>query len=232
MDTTITDHGPLARNAWTGAAFLLGVLWLMLFFPAWSLGFWQAWIYWAIFSISVILVTRYFLGTDPELIRKRLPAGPGAERERSQKIIQAIMTLAFILLMLLPGIDHRSGWSAVPVWAVIAGDFIVMIGFLIVFLTFRENSFTSAIIEVGEGQNVVSTGPYAIVRHPMYAGASLLILATPFALGSYWDLLPAFLMIAGVALRLLEEERFLTLNLPGYREYCDKTRFRLIPFIW
>jgi protein-S-isoprenylcysteine O-methyltransferase Ste14 len=226
------EQNLLARKAWAGAVFLLIALWIMLFLPAWSLGFWQAWIYWALFSVSVILITRYFLRTDPELIKSRLPAGPGAERERSQKIIQTCMTVSFILLMLLPGIDHRSGWSEVPVYAVIAADIIAGIGFSVVFLTFRENRFTSAIIEVGRDQTVVSTGPYAIVRHPMYAGASLLILATPFALGSFLALIPALLIIAGVIVRLIEEEKFLAVHLPGYREYCRKTRFRLVPFVW
>jgi len=222
----------LARKAWAGAGFLILVLWLMLFLSAGSPGFWQAWCYWAVFSACVILITRYFLKADPELIKNRLPAGPGAERERSQKIIQIFMTIAFILLLILPGFDHRYGWSDVPVPLVIAGDLLVAIGFLVVFLTFRENRFTSAIIEVGEGQAVVSTGPYAVIRHPMYAGASLLILASPFALGSFPDLLPALLIIVGIVVRLLDEERFLSTGLPGYREYCTRTRFRLVPFIW
>jgi protein-S-isoprenylcysteine O-methyltransferase Ste14 len=226
------DPDPLARKAWTSAGFLILIMWLMLFLPAWSPGFWQAWCYWAVFSASVILITRYFLKANPELIKSRLPAGPGAERERRQKIIQLFMTLAFILLLILPGLDHRYGWSDVPVPVVIAGDLLVAIGFLVVFLTFRENRFTSAIIEVGEGQTVVTTGPYAVIRHPMYAGVSLLILATPFALGSIPDLVPALLIIAGIVARLLDEERFLSAGLPGYREFCTRTRFRLVPFIW
>jgi len=226
------NHDHLVRDAWAGAGFLILVLWLMIFLPAGSSGFWQAWCYWGVFSASVILITRYFLKADPELIKSRLPAGPGAERELNQKIIQLFMTVAFILLMVLPGLDHRYGWSHVPVPAVIAGDLLVAIGFFVVFLTFRVNRFTSDIIEVGEGQTVVSTGPYAVVRHPMYAGASLLILATPFALGSFWDLIPALLMLAGIAARLLDEERFLSAALPGYQEYCTRTRFRLFPFLW
>jgi protein-S-isoprenylcysteine O-methyltransferase Ste14 len=226
------DPDPLARKAWTGAGFLIIVMWLMLFLPAGSPGFWQAWCYWAVFSASVILITRYFLKADPELIKSRLPAGPGAERERSQKIIQLFMTIVFILLLILPGLDHRYGWSDVPVPVVIAGDLLVAIGFLVVFLTFRENQFTSAIIEVGEDQTVVTTGPYAVIRHPMYAGASLLILATPFALGSFPDLVPALLIIVGIVARLLDEERFLSAGLSGYREFCIRTRFRLVPFIW
>jgi protein-S-isoprenylcysteine O-methyltransferase Ste14 len=224
------DH--LARNTWAGAGFLIIVLWLMLFLPVGSFDFWQAWCYWVVFSASVILITRYFLKADPELIKSRLQAGPGAERERSQKFIQLFMTVAFILLMILPGLDQRFGWSYMPVPAIITGDLLVAIGFFVVFLTFRENRFTSAIIEIGKDQTVVSTGPYAVVRHPMYAGASLLILATPFALGSFWDLIPALIMIAGVTARLLDEERFLSAALPGYREYYTKTRFRLVPFIW
>jgi protein-S-isoprenylcysteine O-methyltransferase Ste14 len=105
-------------------------------------------------------------------------------------------------------------------------------GFYIVFITFRENRFSSAIIEIGKGQTVISTGPYAVVRHPMYAGASLLLIATPLALGSLWALIPAVLAIAGIIGRLLEEEKFLSQNLSGYREYCRKTTRRLVPWVW
>ena len=226
------DNNLLRRRTRDSVAGFLIALWLLLFLPAFSLGYWEAWVYWILFSVSVIAIMLYFLKTDPEFIESRLAAGPVAEQERSQKIIQAFTAIAFILLSVIPGLDHRFGWSMIPVAGIAAGDLLAIAGFAIVFLAFRENRFSSAVIKVGEGQAVISTGPYAVVRHPMYAGASLILIATPFALGSLWGLVPALLAVAGMALRLLEEEKFLALNLPGYREYCRKTRYRLVPFIW
>jgi protein-S-isoprenylcysteine O-methyltransferase Ste14 len=227
MDTTT-----LRREAWAGAAFFAVVLWIIIFASAWSLAYWQGWAYWAIFTLSVILITAHFLRADPDLISSRLKVGPVAEQEKSQKMIQALMSVLFIGLYIVAGLDYRFGWSQLPAYGAVAGDLLLVIGLWIVFLTFRENTFTSAIIEVGAGQTVVSTGPYAYVRHPMYAGASLLLLGTPFALGSLIALVPACLMVAGIAWRLTEEEKFLAANLPGYPEYCRKTRYRLIPYIW
>ena len=224
--------GSLVKQALKGMAFLIIALWLLLFIPAWSLDFTEAWAYWITFSVLVVVVTAWFLRTDPRLIESRIKSGPAAEKEKSQKIIQGITGTAFVLLMIIPGLDHRFGWSHLPFSVAIAGDLLLALGFLIVFLTFRENSYTSAIIEVREGQAVISTGPYAVVRHPMYVGGDLIVLATPFALGSLPALLPAIVIVAGIAWRILEEEKYLAENLPGYTEYRLKTRFRLIPFIW
>ncbi len=226
------DEKHIRNKAITGMTGFLMVLWLLLFLPAFSLGFWEAWIYWILFSLSVILITLHFLKVDPKLMESRLDAGPGAEGERSQKIIQGFTALMFFFLLVIPGFDNRFGWSDIPVYAVAIGDLITVIGFAIVFMTFRENTYTSATIEVSKDQPVISTGVYALIRHPMYAGASLLLIATPFALGSFWALFPAVAVIAGIILRLREEEKFLAEHLPGYREYCLKIRFRLIPFIW
>ena len=222
----------LTQRAVKGMAFLIVALWLLLFIPAWSLDFPAAWLYWATFSVLVIAVTVWFLRTDPRLIESRIKSGPSAEKEKSQKIIQAITGTAFILLMIIPGLDHHFGWSHLPFSVAIAGDLLLATGFFIVFLTFRENSYTSAIIEVKEGQTVISTGPYAVVRHPMYVGGDLIVLATPFALGSLPAFLPAIVIVAGIAWRILEEEKYLAENLPGYREYRLKIRYRLVPFVW
>lgn len=140
--------------------------------------------------------------------------------------------MLFVILLVVPGFDHRFCWSDVPSFLVILGDIFVALGFLIVFLVFKENSFTSAIIEVNRGQRVISTGPYRIVRHPMYAGALIMCLFTPIALGSYWGLLSVPPMFFVVGWRLLQEEQFLTRRLPGYDEYRTKIRFRLIPLVW
>jgi protein-S-isoprenylcysteine O-methyltransferase Ste14 len=226
------DETYLRRRAWTGAVSLLIALWLILFLPAWSLGYWQAWIYWLLVSAYLILITQYFVKTRPELLGRRPGAGPAAGEGPGQTIIQAVRSISFILLLIVPGFDHRLGWSAVPLPGVIAGDLLAVAGLVIVFITFRESRYTQTAIRVEKDQAVVSTGPYAVVRHPMYAGICLLLIATPFALGSVWALLPALPAVAAIILRLLGEEKYLTNHLPGYPEYCRKTRYRLIPRIW
>jgi protein-S-isoprenylcysteine O-methyltransferase Ste14 len=222
----------LSRKALGGFVRFHVILALLLFLPAWSLRFREAWIYWVLFSASVLLITLYFLKHDPRLVERRLEVGPGAERRRSQVIIQAIASVMLLALFIIPGLDHRLGWSAVPMPVVLAADALVAAGFLIIFFVFRENSYTSGVVAVEEGQRVVATGPYRLVRHPMYAGASLLFLATPFALGSPWALLAAVPLCGVMVVRLLDEERFLRANLPGYDSYCRAVRHRLLPLVW
>jgi len=200
--------------------------------PAWSLSFWQGWVYCLIFAGSQLGITLYFLRRDPALIERRMRGGARAEKEPTQKTILVWMTILAIVMLLFPGFDHRFGWSHMPTSAVILADAAVAVGFAIVFLTFKANSYASAIIEVKPDQTVASHGPYAIVRHPMYAGATLILLATPIALGSAWAIMPALGIVGGVIWRLLDEERFLSRNLPGYSEYREKSRYRLVPFIW
>lgn len=167
---------------------------------------------------------------DPELIERRSKV---EEKEKEQKIFQTISgVLFFIGLLMIPGLDHRYSWSSVSIRVVVFSDIIVLLGFLFVFFVFKENTYTSAIIEVTENQKVISTGPYAIVRHPMYTGAMMIILFTPLALGSWWGLIPAICISIFVVLRLLNEEKVLLKELQGYEDYCQKTRYHLIPFIW
>jgi protein-S-isoprenylcysteine O-methyltransferase Ste14 len=222
----------LGKKAFSGLIFLVFVLGLALFFPAGTLNYWQAWAYIVIFVMSAGAITLYLMKNDTALLERRLTAGPTGEKEKTQKIIQSIAQLVFISFYLLSGFDHRYAWSNVPVPVVIAGDILVACGFYIVFLVFKENSFTSATIEVDDKQKVISTGPYRIVRHPMYSGALIMLVGTPMALGSWWAL-TAFILIAAVIVwRLLDEERFLSANLYGYTEYCSKVQSRLIPGIF
>jgi protein-S-isoprenylcysteine O-methyltransferase Ste14 len=222
----------LRKKAFTGLAQFVVALGAMLFLPAWSLRYWQAWVFWLEFSMLVTLITLYFLRKDPALIERRLKAGPIAEKEKSQKIIQSLANLFFVALVVFPAIDHRVGWSHLSPVPALAGDLAVALGLAIVFFVFQENSYTSGIIEVGKEQTVISTGPYRLVRHPMYAGAILLMLGIPLALGSAWGLLFGVPMIAVIIWRLIDEERYLSRNLRGYTEYCAKTRYRLIPGIY
>jgi protein-S-isoprenylcysteine O-methyltransferase Ste14 len=222
----------LSRRALAGYIWLHAIMALLLFLPAWSLRFWEAWIYWFLFAGSALVITLYFLKHDPRLIERRIEAGPGAERETSQKIIQVIAGLTFFALLIIPGLDHRLRWSAVPIPIVLTADGLVVAGFLIIFLVFRENSYTAGTVKVEADQQVISTGPYRLVRHPMYAGALLMLTATPLALGSLWGLIPAVMLGGVIVVRLLNEEQFLSANLAGYDEYRRKVRYRLVPFVW
>jgi protein-S-isoprenylcysteine O-methyltransferase Ste14 len=226
------SSGNVTKRGLVGVGALVLVLWLVLFLPAWSLDYWEAWVYWAVFSASVLAISVYFLKNDPALVESRLKAGPVAEHDIGQKLAQAMASVLFILLFVVSGLDRRFGWSNVPGYLAAAGDVFVLLGLLTIFLVFRENTYTSVIIEVSRGQQVISTGPYRIVRHPMYSGALLMLLFTPIALGSFWALLAVIPMFGVIAFRLVGEERFLADSLPGYSEYCKKTRYRLLPLVW
>lgn len=203
-----------------------------IFLSAWTLNYWQGWLYYSVFILSCLLITLYFFIKDPALIQRRLKAGPTAETQKSQKIIQALASLFFLGIFIVSGLDHHYAWSYVPEVLSIIADIFAAVGFLIVLFVFKENSYTSSIIEVGDEQKVISTGLYSKVRHPMYSGAFLMLLFTPFALGSIWGLIPVSGIIFAIILRLLDEEKYLIINLSGYREYMEKVHFRLIPGIW
>ncbi len=158
--------------------------------------------------------------------------GPTAEKEPVQKIIMFLVSLGFIGLIALPAFDHRFAWSHMPSYVALAGDVLVVLGWLAIFFVFKENTFTSAIIELAPDQTVISTGPYALVRHPMYAGGLVMLLGIPIALGSWWGLLAIAAMTPALIWRLFDEEKFLARNLPGYGEYQKKVRYRLIPQVW
>ncbi len=212
-----------------GFACLAAVVALLLFVPAGTPRYWQAWAYLAVFFGTSSVITVYLMKNDPALLRRRLRGGPTAEKETSQKIIMSFTSIGFVALLVVSALDHRFGWSSPPALLTIAADGLILLGLYIVFLVYRENSFSSATIEVAADQRVISTGPYAVVRHPMYAGGFLYLLATPLALGSWWGLLAAAALAPFLAWRLFDEERLLKEKLPGYADYCSRTRWRLIP---
>jgi protein-S-isoprenylcysteine O-methyltransferase Ste14 len=185
-----------------------------------------------VFSASVLAITFYLMKHDPKLLERRMNAGPHAEKERSQKIIQFMAAIVFYAIFVVSAVDHRFARSTVPVYAVVTGDLLVALGLLMIFFVFKENTFTSGIIEIRTDQTTISTGPYAIVRHPMYLGALVMLLGVPPSLGSWWGLLTIIPMTVVIVWRLLDEERFLVKNLSGYQEYQSKVRYRLLPFIW
>ncbi len=222
----------LGSRAFTGTAKFVITLAAMIFLPAGSVTYGQGWVFLVNFSTCAIVMTIYFLKRDPALLERRLRAGPGAERQASQKIIQLLASVVVCAMVVASALDHRFGWSDVPMSAVVIGNALVVLGFAIILVVFRENSFASATIEVGADQKVISTGPYAWVRHPMYAGAIPLFSGVPLALGSWWALLVIAPLVAILVVRLLDEERYLVRNLPGYAAYCTKVRYRLLPALW
>ena len=222
----------LTREAFTRLLSFIVTLALLLFLAAGTVHYWQAWIFIAVFSAAVLTITAYLVKNDPKLLERRLSAGPGAEKEKNQNLIQFLAMIAFLATIVVPAIDHRFGWSAMPPYVVAIGDILVALGFFIVFLVFKENTFTAGTIEVVSDQKVIATGPYAHVRHPMYIGALVMLLGVPLALGSWWGLLTIIPMTVVITWRLLEEEKFLAKNLSGYSEYRNKVRSRLVPLVW
>ena len=222
----------LNAQAWLSLVVLAVVMGLLLFIPAGTIHYWQAWVYLSIFMGASSLTTLYLMKKDPALLKRRMRGGPTAEKQRTQKLIMLCVSIGFIALLVVPALDHRFRWSAMPLSGVIVGDALVAVGFYFIFLVYKENTFTSATIEVAEDQRVICTGPYAIVRHPMYASALLYLVGTPLALGSLWGLLALAAMMPFLIWRLYDEESFLARNLSGYTEYQKKVRYRLVPFIW
>lgn len=222
----------LAKTVLRRYLWLPVILALLLFLPAGTFRFWQGWVFSGIFFLCTLVTTLYMLKRDPELLRRRLRAGPRAETRTSQKIIIAWLQAAWFGMFVVAGFDHRFGWSMVPAVVVLAADAAVVAGFAITFRVLRDNRYAAATIQVEREQRVITTGTYRFVRHPMYAGGLLMILGTGPALGSLWALIPGMLACPAMIARILDEERYLKDHLPGYREYCKTLRYRLIPFIW
>lgn len=199
------------------------VLWSVLiaaalFVSAGTWDYWQAWVYLCVGAVSSVPLT-FQMTSDPILLQNRTNAGPVAEQQPIQKIIVLCLSLPGIAAFIVPGLDHRSGWSRVPAWVSLAGNLLILLGMWIVYGVFKENSFASATVEIGKDPQVISSGPYAIVRHPMYACAAMYLVGMSLALGSYWGLIPSVLIIVGLVVRLLDEEQFLRKNLSGYADY-------------
>lgn len=224
------------ENLFTKALFSLAALavamGLLLFVPAGTIRYWQGWLYFVTFIGSSLFFSLYLKKHDPALIERRMRGGPMAEKQTTQKIIMLFTSLGFIALLVVPALDHRFRWSRVPRSAVIAADILVAVGFFLIFLVARENTFASSTIEVAVDQKVISTGPYGLVRHPMYASALLYLIGTPPALGSYWGFLALAFMIPFLIWRIVDEEKFLAKNLSGYAEYQNKVQYRLLPHVW
>lgn len=213
----------------TQSLLFLFVLGALLFIPAGTFDYWEAWVFIAVFVACNLLLTIWVAINDPQLLRRRMRAGPTAEKEKSQKIIVTIVLLSLALAVLIPALDRRFGWSDVPTSVVILGDALIALSYIGFYFVLRENTYGAATVRVEENQRVISTGPYAVIRHPMYVAALILMLGIPLALGSWWGLLAFAPGVPGLVWRILDEERLLKRDLPGYAEYTQRVRFRLIP---
>jgi protein-S-isoprenylcysteine O-methyltransferase Ste14 len=219
-------------KAFSGPVFFHLIMAVLPFISAWTFNYWQAWTFLGVYFTCTLAITLYLLQKDPKLLARRMRGGPAAEKQPTQKTIMHFVWLGSFSLITLSALDHRFAWSQIPPYITLAGDVLVVLGWLAIFFVFRENTFTSATIELAPDQKVISTGPYALVRHPMYAGALVMHCGTPIALGSWWGLIVMVVMMLALIWRLIDEEKFLAGGLPGYAEYQKKVRYRLIPLIW
>ena len=201
---------------------------LMLFLPAWTFAYWQAWVFLAVFTLSTWLPSIYLLRTNPAALQRRMHA----ETRPMQKVIMAFLFLSLAALTVVSVLDHRFGWSPVPTAISLVGDVLVAIGLGMSMLVIVQNSYAAANITVEAGQKLVSTGLYGFVRHPMYVGNVIMMLGIPPALGSYWGLLFVIPGVVVLVLRILDEEKLLTRELGGYREYTQRVRYQLLPYVW
>ena len=222
----------LYLKAFGGLAVLFLIMASLLFVAAGTLHYWQAWLFLAVYFLASLAISLYLINNNRALLARRMSGGPFAEKEPAQRIIMALVSIGFVGLILLPAIDHRFGWSHLSIPAILAGDALVLLGWLGIFFVFRENSFASATIESAEDQRVISTGLYAWVRHPMYATSLLMLLGIPVALGSWWGVLIVVAIVPALIWRLTDEERFLVRHLPDYSTYQRRVRYRLLPRVW
>jgi len=222
----------LAIRTLRSAVLGLIVLGIVVFGPAGTLAYWQGWAFIIVFTISTIIIGAYLALKDPALLERRIEAGPGAEARPAQKAIISLAFVGFFALLVVSVLDHRFGWTQVPASVSVLGNVLVALGLMIDLRVFHENSYGASTIRRMEGQTVISTGPYALVRHPMYVGVLVMVIGVPLALGSYWGLAFMFLNVAVLMLRILDEEAMLKRELEGYVAYTRSVRYRLVPGLW
>jgi protein-S-isoprenylcysteine O-methyltransferase Ste14 len=223
---------PLYRLAILQSAFGLAFLIAIIFLSAGTWHYWQGWLFLSVFTAITLGFSIYLANYDKPLFERRMKAGPLHERERSQKIISSLIIGSFFLFIILPILDYRFGLSRVPAWVSIVGNAIIVASFLAIFWVVRTNSWAASNVRVEADQKVIDTGPYAYVRHPMYASAIWLFVGLPLALGSWWTVILAIPVFVVLLWRLLDEERILKRDLSGYTEYMQRVRYRLVPHVW
>lgn len=217
------------KAAFFRAGIGLPIVALLIILPSGTWSYWQGWLYIVVLYTPLVFTMVYLFKNDPALLERRMRT---KEKETAQRRIIGIAIIYFLVAFMLPGFDIRFGWSNVPPIVSIIADLLVLAGYLIFIWVMMVNRYLSRTVEVDSGQKVVTTGPYGIVRHPMYAGISLLYIASPVALGSFWALIPALLIVPILMARIRNEEEVLRRELPGYIEYTQKVKYRLLPGVW
>ncbi len=218
----------LVAQTVTGLVFFLAVL----FWPAGTFDYWQAWVFLAVFVATTGVGSAYLAARYPDALARRMKAGPTAETRPAQRIIMTLTLTLVVVTFVLSALDHRFGWSQVPVWLVIAGDLLVAAGLGVTQLVIVQNNYAAATVRVEAGQPLADTGLYGWVRHPMYTGAAVMMLGTPLALDSWWGLLGVLASAPVIVARIRDEERMLSEELAGYPEYMTRVRYRLVPYLW
>jgi len=208
-----------------GLAFIAG----LFFLCAGTTDYWQAWLYIGILLVLLVASFTWLIRNHPQTLERRMRT---SERQQTQRWVIAVAAVFSILVFILPGLDKRFSGSQVPLWLVLLGDAVFIAGYALYSRVIQVNAYASRVVEVAAGQKVISSGPYALVRHPMYLSMLAFFFGSALALASYWALIPAALMIPTLAVRLLDEEKTLLRDLPGYAEYTQKVRWHLIPGIW
>jgi protein-S-isoprenylcysteine O-methyltransferase Ste14 len=219
-------------RAAASAVYGLAVVGLLLFLPAGTFNYWQAWVFIATSMVVTIFPSIYIARTNPAALQRRMHGGPRAETRTVQKIVIIGAWLGLFSMMVLSAFDHRFGWSHPPPWVCLLGDVLIAAGLGIAMLVVIQNSYAAATVRVEAGQQVASGGVYKFVRHPMYVGNVIMMIGVPLALGSYWGLLLLIPGLPVLVFRILDEEKMLTQDLAGYREYAERVRYRLVPYVW
>ncbi|MFZ0230216.1 MAG: isoprenylcysteine carboxylmethyltransferase family protein [Mycobacterium sp.] len=214
------------------AALGLAAFGLMLFLPAGTLHYWQAWLFLAVFALSTWIPSVYLMRTNPAALERRMRAGPLAETRIVQRILTTVIFICFPAMFIVSALDHRFGWAPAPASVSLIGDVLVAVGLGVAMLVVIQNAYAAANVTVESGQTLVSTGLYGLVRHPMYTGNVILMMGIPLALGSYWGLIFVLPGLVVLALRIRDEEGLLEQELSGYREYEQKVHYRLVPHVW
>lgn len=202
---------------------------VLIFLPAGSLKYWNGWLFIAALFIPMLFIMVHLIVKEPDLLVKRLKT---REKEKTQKIYLVLSFFVFFAVFILPGLDYRFKWSDVPLAVVVGATILMVAGYLMFFLVMKQNAYASRVIEIQEGQQLIDTGLYSYVRHPMYLAATILYGFAPLVLGSFYALIPYLLIPVLLMIRIKNEEKVLRDGLKGYREYMDKVKYRLIPYVW
>lgn len=205
---------------------------LLLFLPAGTFHYWQAWVFLAVFAFYTWIPSIYLVRKNPAALERRMHAGPLAETRTLQQIVSTVVFICFPAMLVVSALDHRFGWSPVPTTVTVVGDILVAVGLGVAMLVVAQNGYAAANITVESGQTLVSTGLYGLVRHPMYSGSVIMMVGVPLALDSYWGLVFVIPALFALALRIRDEEELLQQQLGGYREYEQRVHYRLVPFVW